>query len=158
MDGFKVHHNCAGRGKGVSVYYKESKFAHKQDVTEEQIQITKLTGENFELITVYKAPKGNDSELKNHFKNLIDLKKPTLVCGDFNMCYIESKRNQSTTYLLQNGFKQLVREATHIEGGHIDHVYLRTDESLSATVEIYSPYYTAKDHDAICVSFAQTEE
>jgi exonuclease III len=158
LDGFKVHHNCAGRGKGVSVYYKESKFAHKQDVTEEQIQITKLTGKNFELISVYKAPKGNDSELKNHFKNMIDLKKPTLVCGDFNMCYIESKRNQSTTYLLQNGFKQIVREATHIEGGHIDHVYLRTDESLSATVEIYSPYYTAKDHDAICVSFPETEE
>jgi hypothetical protein len=52
----------------------------------------------------------------------------------------------------------LVREATHIEGGHIDHVYLRTDESMSATVEIYSPYYTAKDHDAICVSFPETEE
>jgi hypothetical protein len=158
LDGFRVHHNCAGRGKGVSVYYKESKFAHKQDVTEEQIQLTKLSGKNLEIISIYKAPKGNDSELKRHLMDLIDLRKPTLVCGDFNMCYIESKRNQSTTYLLQNGFKQLVREATHIEGGHIDHVYLRADESLSATVELYSPYYTAKDHDALCVSFTQTEE
>jgi hypothetical protein len=69
------------------------------------------------------------------------------------MCYIEIERNKSTTYLLQNDFKQLVREATQIEGGPINHVYLRADESLCATVESL-----LKDHDALCVSFPQTEE
>ena len=54
-------------------------------------------------------------------------------------------------------FKQLVHEATHINGGHIDHVYLRSD-SLVATVELYSPYYTAKDHDALCISLPETEK
>ena len=52
---------------------------------------------------------------------------------------------------------QLVKEATHIEGGHIDHVYIRS-EGLSATVEMYSPYYTAKDHDALCISISESEE
>ena len=74
------------------------------------------------------------------------------------MCYIDNKKNRSTKFLLNNGFKQLVHEATHINGGHIDHVYLRTDESMNASVELYSPYYTAKDHDALCVSFPETEE
>ena len=51
-----------------------------------------------------------------------------------------------------------MNEATHINGGHIDHVYLKTEESMNASVELYSPYYTAKDHDALCVSFPETEE
>jgi hypothetical protein len=29
---------------------------------------------------------------------------------------------------------------------------------LSATLMMYSPYYTAKDHDALCVSFPEMEE
>ena len=74
------------------------------------------------------------------------------------MCFIDKRNNRSTTLLLQNNFKQLVREATHIDGGHIDHVYLRCEESLMASVEQYSPYYIAKDHDALCISFPATEE
>ena len=158
LEGFKVHHNCVGRGRGISVYYKESKFTHRQDITTEKIQLMKLFGKNFDLITVYKAPTGNDAELRNHLQDLIDFNKPTLVCGDFNMCLIDNRNNKSTKFLLQNSFKQLVREATHIDGGHIDHVYLRSEEDLSATVELYSPYYTAKDHDALCISFPETEE
>ena len=98
---------------------------------------------------VYKAPTGNDSVLARHLENITytNSNKPSLVCGDFNMFFIDNRKNQSTSYLLQNGFKLLVHEATHIGGGHIDHVYLRTDDSLGVTMELYSPYFTAKDHD-----------
>ena len=112
----------------------------------------------FDLIIVYKAPIGKDVSLQNHLKDLIHCNRPTFVCGDFNMCYIDNRNNSSTTFLLQNNFKQLVREATHIDGGHIDHVYLRSEESLQAELELYSPYYTAKDHDALCISFPESEE
>ena len=71
------------------------------------------------------------------------------------MCFIENRNNKSTQFLLQNGFKQLVHDATHIEGGHIDHVYIR---NVLVDIEMYSPYFTAKDHDALCISIHETEE
>ena len=49
-------------------------------------------------------------------------------------------------------------DSSNINGGHIDHVYLKTEESMNASVELYSPYYTAKEKDALCVSFPETEE
>ena len=125
---------------GISVYHKESKFTHVQDVD-----------------GVYKAPTGNDGILRDHLQNLIDENRSTLICGDFNMCLIDNKNSRTTKYLILNCFKQLVKEATHIDGGHIDHVYLRS-EGLLSTVQMYSPYYTAKDHEALYISFPETEE
>ena len=157
IDGFQAHHNAVGRGKGVSVYYKDSKFTHTQDITDEKIQITKLSGKQLDIIVVYKAPTGNDGILQEHLQNMMNNNKSTIVCGDFNMCYVDNRQNKSISLLEQKGFKQLVKEATHIEGGHIDHVYIRS-EGLSATVEMYSPYYTAKDHDALCISIPESKE
>jgi hypothetical protein len=39
------------------------------------------------------------------------------------------------------------KEASHLAGGHIDHVYTNCQED--ADVALYSPYYCAKDHDAL---------
>ena len=155
LEGFIAHHNAAGRGKGISVYYKRDQFTHTQDIKEEKVQLTKMTGKQMDLIIVYKAPAGKDSTLKNQLEATISFERPTLVCGDFNMCFIDNSKNRSTQFLREHGFKQLVHDATHIEGGHIDHVYIW---DLIVNVELYSPYYTAKDHDALCISIPETEE
>ena len=63
LDGYKAHHLAMGKGKGISVYYRESKFRHIEDVTTEKIQLTKLSGKSLDLIAVYKAPKGNNGML-----------------------------------------------------------------------------------------------
>ena len=128
-----------------------------EDIADDKMQLTKLSGNEFDLIVVYKAPNGNDGQLQEHLKNLVHCNRSTMVCGDFNMCYLDHRNNRSTKFLLQNGFKQLVKEATHIGGGHLDHVYFRS-EGLLATVEMFSPYYTAKDHDAVCISLQEEEE
>ena len=65
------------------------------------------------------------------------------------MCFIEQKNSISISCLLNMGFKQLVQSSTHIEGGHIDHVYAL---DIQAHVELYSPYYTAKDHDGVLIT------
>ena len=158
IEGFNAIHNTTGRGKGVTVYFKATKFMHLRDITDNKIQLSKLRGKLFDLVVVYKAPNGNDGILRDHLSNMIESNRSTLVCGDFNMCYIDNKNNRATKHLLNNSFKQLVHEATHINGGHIDHVYLRSEESVTAAVELYSPYYTSKDHDALCISFPETEE
>ena len=46
------------------------------------------------------------------------------------------------------GFSQIIDEATHIEGGHLDQAWLRSEKE-SCSIEIYSPYYNCKDHDAL---------
>ena len=49
----------------------------------------------------------------------------------------------------KKGFAQLVNKATHIEGGLIDHVYLKTckDYQYSWSIEDFPKYYS--DHDSI---------
>ena len=69
------------------------------------------------------------------------------------MCFIDQRDNEVTKMLEDHGFIQLVGEATHWKGGHIDHVYINHDPSLfQADVAMYSPYYTSKDHDALLIT------
>ena len=44
-------------------------------------------------------------------------------------------------------------QATHIEGDLINHIYFRNEQHpMEIDVALYSPYYTAKDCDALCVT------
>ena len=45
--------------------------------------------------------------------------------------------------------KLLVSEATHLGGGRIDQAWFRGSAVGSTSLELYSPYYTCKDHDAL---------
>ena len=154
IEGYAVNHNSQGKGKGVSVYYKLAKYVHVQDVREEKIQLSMLSGIMLDVIIVYRAPHGNDGALRDNLNKLINKKRSTLICGDFNMCFIDNRGSRTTRFLLNNGFKQLVNDATHIDGGHIDQAYLKTECNIPVTIDIYSPYYTAKDHDALCIAMA----
>ena len=73
------------------------------------------------------------------------------------MCFIDNRNCRTTNFLIESQFKQLVTEATHFLGGHIDQVYLRSNNYI-ADVELHSPYYTAKDHDALCICLTETEQ
>ena len=46
----------------------------------------------------------------------------------------------------------MVEEATHDDGGRIDHLYLKKSPDMQADTELlqYSPYYS--DHDALCLT------
>ena len=117
----------------------------------------KMIGTNLDVIGVYKAPLGNDAELRDLLKELIDERRSTLVCADFNMCFIDIRKCRTKNFLIESQFKQLVTEATHFLGGHIDQVYLRSN-SYIADMELHSPYYTVKDHDALCICLTETEQ
>ena len=70
-----------------------------------------------------------------------------------------NKQHPLILWLLQQGFQLIVNGATHIAGGWIDHVYYRKGAAnLVLDIQIYSPYYTALDHDAICVSISKQPE
>ena len=79
--------------------------------------------------------------------------KTVLITGDFNLCFMGSGNNRMTKGLVdEGGFQQLMREPTHVLGGHIDHVYWRdvSHHWKAPVLERYSPYYS--DHDALCVT------
>ena len=95
----------------------------------------------------------NNIELANDLKSIMNTKKFTIICGDFNLCYIENRNNEVTQMLELAGFSQLVNMATHFKGGLIDHVYSNHNPSqYQVDVSLYSPYYLCKDHDAICIT------
>ena len=85
-------------------------------------------------------------------ESLIDTSKPTLLTGDFNVCYKRNSDNVITVQLERLGFKQIVTKATHIQGGLIDHAYWYDSDLIweEPELEMYCPYYS--DHDCILVT------
>ena len=74
-----------------------------------------------------------------------------------NICNKKHPRNELKTFLEDNKFIQIVKRATHIDGGHIDHAYILNMGNLVETpdVEIIPKYYS--DHDAICISWKKVD-
>ena len=124
----------------------------------QKMQLCKFRSSTLDVITVYRSEQGNSLELLEHIKKLITPGNNTVICGDFNICYLSTRNNRITKYLEENGFKQLVKEATHIQGRLIDHFYIRLKQENSAKTSLqrYSPYYS--DHDAICTTITFAEE
>ena len=152
IESFKSHFNSVGLGKGLALYYKQEMFQHIEDITEENMQLTKLWSLRVDVIVVYRSDKGSPNLLLEHLKKLISPNKTTAICGDFNICYLQTRRNKITKYLEETGFEQFVNEATFIKGSLLDHFYLRRNEAMDGSVFRYSPYYS--DHDAICATIS----
>ena len=91
-------------------------------------------------------------EASNVINNLIEDNKPTLITGDFNVCYRQNTSNAISRSLVEQGFSQMVGKATHVMGGMIDHAYWKdnSDSWYAPEIETFSPYYS--DHDAILVT------
>ena len=59
--------------------------------------------------------------------------------------------NKLKKFLEGQGFTEVVREATHIDGGHLDHAYVLNRGGLieDTVVQLVPKYYS--DHDAVCI-------
>ena len=55
------------------------------------------------------------------------------------------------TFLEELGFKESVKQATHIEGGHLDHAYILNVGNFkeNPVIQLVPKYYS--DHDALCI-------
>ena len=116
-----------------------------------------MSSADLDVITVYRSSGGSKMEVLESIKSLIVDTKSTMICGDFNFCTNLEKNSHFVKALNVLGFEERVQVATHIKGGHIDHVYFRSPiKNLSLEVMLYSPYYPTKDHDAICSTLRRT--
>ena len=152
LNGYDSHFISIGNGKGIDTYYKPAEVEHEQDVKETNMQITKFTSPDLDIINVYRSRNGHSVELLNHILKMLTDGKPSLITGDFNICYLINRNNRMSQGLQGNGFNQLVNEATHIRGGYIDHAYWRDQHEVwdKPMIDQYSPYYS--DHDGICIT------
>ena len=153
LSGYEVE-NCSIRnGMGISTYYKGSKFKSKSNCVTSEIQVTNFSTEDIQVITVYRSSRGSLHVLKEKLKDIISkTEKAVLITGDFNLCYMSNQKNIVSKYLEDEGFQQKMKGASHVKGGHIDHVYWRNGVNVwtGLILETYSPYYT--DHDASLVT------
>ena len=80
------------------------------------LQIAKISMNDLDSICLYQSRSKSLVETSKSITNMIDLSKPTLITGDFNVCLMQSPTTIITSSLKNLGFKQLNSEATHILG------------------------------------------
>ena len=149
LEGYGVHLNNTGRGKGLAIYFKID-TENIIDYNEDKINITKLKSDELDIIAVYRSEGGSMDELVSKLLDILDLSKSTLVVGDINMCNRKRPVNVLKTFLDELGFTETIRQATHIDGGHLDHAYiLNVGNFKEPAVHLVSKYYS--DHDALCI-------
>ena len=75
-------------------------------------------------------------------------KRPTMICGDFNMD--QKAENDLTRMLRRKFFKQIVTKPTTYRGNCIDHFYHNISETAKKIdYNVHCVYYS--DHGALCV-------
>ena len=158
IPGYESHFINVSKGKGIMTYFKPEKFTHEKDYVAKNMQVTKFKSSELDVISVYRSSDGNSLELLHRMLEMLTIEKPTLITGDFNICMLNHKKNRMSKGLAQNGFVQMIKEATHIRGGHIDHVYWKDEHSVwkDPNLELYCPYYS--DHDASLITLIKNEE
>ena len=156
MEGYEVAYNSVGAGKGVAAFYKAEVFKVKNDCRLERAQMSMLESHGVDVIVVYRSQGQNLEEIADKVDVWRNPAKLTVVCGDMNVCLKKEARNKLTVELESMGFAQLNKEATHIGGGHIDHMYVSREAIGRATLERYTPFYS--DHDALCLTIAKAVE
>ena len=120
----------------------------------DRFQAAKFKNEKIDIIAIYRSHSLNSFNILQELTKLIDLRRTTLIVGDFNLCYKENGNNRLIKGLEELGFKQLIHEPTHVRGRTIDHAYLLEEKrTMKIVIERYSPYYS--DHDAICITIPE---
>ena len=114
LEDYMVSHCGGGRGQRMVTFYQNNFFSTDCNA-DEHLNIMKFGSNALDIIGVYSSPKGNPSKIIDKLKSLVNMSRPTLIMGVFNICLINNKDNPVTKFLKSKGFIQLVKSATHIE-------------------------------------------
>ena len=157
IPGYNLNLNSVGRGRGIATYYKQN-YNHATNVNYDGFSITKIESEKLDIIGIYRSQEGSVTTLIMQLENLIIDGKTTIIGGDVNICTLANPKNYVTQSLKEIGFNQIVRKATHTEGGLLDHIYIIQGHKrkFSYSVENFSKYYS--DHDGIGLILSEVEE
>ena len=138
---YDLYLNSKGRGKGVAAYCRKDIFRHEIDIKRENMQISKYSSDNLDIIVIYRSQQGSYDDLNQIIEEIKTEEKPHLVLGDLNFCYLDNPNNPTRKYLENQRFAQIITNPTHIEGNLLDQAYLKDDHGeLECTTELHSKY------------------
>ena len=143
------HCNSAGRGKGISSFYKQP-YTWISDIKRNNYQFTKLASEKLDVINIYRSDGANTNMFLEDLMSMINDKR-TLIMGDFNLCFQSENLHPIFQCLRKQGFCQLVKSSTHIKGRMIDLVFINQKEELHIWKSNQQPTFFS-DHDVIQIS------
>ena len=96
---YDLYLNSKGRGKGVAAYCRKDIFRHEIDIKRENMQISKYSSDNLDIIVIYRSQQGNYDDLNQIIEEIKTEEKPHLVLGDLNFCYLDNPNNPTRKYL-----------------------------------------------------------
>ena len=147
IENFFSHFNSFGEGKGIAVFYSTS-FVLKSEICEEKFQLSLLRSENYDIICIYRSTDNTQSgqiAFLSSLGKMVNMRRKQFIIGDFNC---EPTGNIVSDEVRQWGFQQLVKNATHIIGRTIDHVYASINIASNRVNLVQKPVYFS-DHDFI---------
>ena len=152
LPNYQAKFSNRGKGKGIATYYSNA-FEHTISINGHGFSIVKLESPDSIVIGVYRSNDGNIRGLLEEIDMLIIKNKFCVIGGDFNINIMNSPNNYLTKELNKKGFVQIVKNSTHIEGGLIDHIYVRQgrEKIFCWILEHFSKYYS--DHDGLGLTF-----
>lgn len=86
VDGFQLHTNSEGKGKGVAVYFKKDMFTLEYEYAQSDLQITTLSSSELTVIAVYRSLGNNN--LVELLPEIIkrNINENCIISGDLNLC------------------------------------------------------------------------
>ena len=116
IEGYNLHLNSVGPGKGLAVYHRRFNFEPEIILSDENLQVSKLSGDKIDVLAIYRSDEGSQTDLAAKVKENTSKSKITLLVGDFNLCAVEDYHSMMSTCLREMGYIQLVTQPTHIQG------------------------------------------
>ena len=148
IDGYKASFNSAGNGKGVVGYFKPEVFTHKADCKLGGAQLSLFESEAVDVIHIYRSQQQRLGEIVEQVREWKKEGRLTIVCGDLNVCLKKEPGNAFSQEMERMGLSKIGKEATHVLGGQIDHLYVNSEAVQRTSLERMSPFFS--DHDALC--------
>ena len=159
LQDLKLIANSKGSGRGLATYYND-KFEVTDSVSTEICQITRISSNKIDVISVYRSKKCCMKDfITMIFKIIdsIDTSKDVLLCGDLNIKYSEETTNSFVKKITDNyNFNQFVMKPSHERGNIIDHVYVSPGLQGRVKVEKTCMYYS--DHDLLTIKVNEGSE
>ena len=138
-----------GNGKGCCMYYDDKDpLQEMKSYSSERFQMVGgISSNNIQIYTLYISQQASFDCIITKLKEWMK-PGPMIVIGDFN--FEATKENALSKFLCFQGLTQIVNRPTHIEGGIIDHCYVKSEWKESIKVDYIFPHFS--DHIAICLS------
>ena len=152
IEGFQRSFNIGGHGKGIVTFYRGG-YDLSEKITRKEYQIAKVASHEYIIINIYRSSRTSSTQFIKDLYGFLEKSREMFIVGDFNICFLSEVHHPVIRFLISQGFQQLVKRPTQIEGRLIDHVYHYSPASDSDctkfTVKQQSPYFT--DHDVLSV-------